>query len=127
MSDGKAAASTQQAPAELPGVQDASRVAAGVYKVDPDHTQVLFTVNHFGFSLYTGQFIQPAGGLTIDPAQPNNAKVDVTFAIALVSTTSTHLDQVLQAADFFDASNFPRSPLHLDQGDSKRLRGHCRW
>jgi polyisoprenoid-binding protein YceI len=49
VSDGKAAASTEQAPAELPGVQDASRVAVGVYKVDPD-TQVLFTVNHFGFS-----------------------------------------------------------------------------
>jgi polyisoprenoid-binding protein YceI len=123
----EAAASAQQAPISYPGIPDVSRVASGFYQVDPDHAQVLFTVNHLGFSHYTGQFIQPSGSLTIDPAQPNNAKVDVTFAIALVSTTSTHLNQVLQAADSFDASNFPRSPLHLDQGDSKRLRGHCRW
>jgi polyisoprenoid-binding protein YceI len=88
---------------------DVSRVASGVYHVDPDHTQVLFTLNHLGFSYYTGQFIQPTGSLTIDPAQPNNAKVDLTIAIARVATTSPHLDQVLQTADFFDASNFPEA------------------
>jgi polyisoprenoid-binding protein YceI len=109
VSDGKAVASRQQAPAELPGVQDASRVAPGVYKVDPDHTQVLFTVNHFGFSLYTGQFIQPSGSLTIDPARPNDAKVEVSFPIARVSTTSDHLNQVLQTGDFFDAGLFPEA------------------
>jgi polyisoprenoid-binding protein YceI len=108
VSDGKAAA-TQRAPAELPGVQDASRVAAGVYKIDPDHTQVLFTVNHLGFSRYTGQFIQPAGALMIDPARLNDAKVEVSFPIAPVSTTSDHLNQVLQAGDFFDAGSFPEA------------------
>ena len=76
MSDGKATASTELAPAALPEVEDPSRVAAGVYKVDPDHTQVLFTFNHFGFSRYTGQFIQPAGSLTIDPARPNDANLE---------------------------------------------------
>jgi polyisoprenoid-binding protein YceI len=109
VSDGRVAASTQQAPAELPGVQDASRVAAGVYKVDPDHTQVLFTVNHLSFSLYTGQFIQPAGNLAIDPARANDAKVEVSFPIAPVSTTSDHLNQILQASDFFDAGSFPEA------------------
>jgi polyisoprenoid-binding protein YceI len=33
----------------------------------------------------------------------------VTFAIAPVSTTSDHLNGVLQTADFFDTSNFPEA------------------
>jgi polyisoprenoid-binding protein YceI len=96
-------------PAQLPGVRDVSKVAAGTYKLEPDHTQVLFTFNHLGFTDYTGQFVQPSGSLTIDPAHLNNSKVDVTFAIARVSTTSAHLDQALQTAEFFDAAKFPEA------------------
>jgi polyisoprenoid-binding protein YceI len=97
------------APTQLPGIRDVSRVAAGTYKLEPDHTQVLFTFNHLGFTDYTGQFVQPWGSLTIDPAHLNNSKVDVTFAIARVSTTSAHLDQALQTAEFFDAAKFPEA------------------
>ena len=97
------------ASAQLPGIRDASKVAAGTYKLEPDHTQVLFTFNHLGFTDYTGQFVQPSGSLTIEPAHPNNSKVDVTFAIAQVSTTSAHLNQVLQTAEFFDAAKFPEA------------------
>jgi len=109
MSDEKPAGSAQQAPVRYPGAHDVSRVAAGSYKVEPDHTQALFTLNHLGFTLYTGQFIQPSGSLTIDPADPDNTKVDVTFAIAPVSTTSAHLNEVLQSAEFFDAAKFPEA------------------
>jgi polyisoprenoid-binding protein YceI len=94
--------------AQLPGIRDVSKVAAGTYKVEPNHTQVLFTFNHLGFTDYTGQFIQPSGSLTIDPAHPNNNKVDVTFAIAQVSTTSAHLNQVLQTAEFLMPKNSPK-------------------
>ena len=86
-----------------------TKVAAGIYKLEPDHTQVLFTFNHLGFTDYTGQFIQPSGSLTIDPAHPNNNKVDVTFAIARVLTTSAHLDQALQTTEFFNAAKFPEA------------------
>lgn len=97
------------APTHLPGIRDVSRVAAGTYKLEPDHTQVLFTFNHLGFTDYTGQFVQPSGRLTIDPAHPHKSKVDVTFAIARVTTTSAHLDQALQSAEFFDAAKFPEA------------------
>jgi hypothetical protein len=92
-------------PAQLPG----SKVAAGTYKLEPDHTQVLFTFNHLGFTDYTGQFVLPSGSLTIDPAHPHKSKVDVTFAIARVTTTSAHFDQALQSTEFFDAAKFPEA------------------
>jgi hypothetical protein len=45
----------------LPGIRDVSKIAAGTYKPEPNHTQVLFTLNHLGFTDYTGQFLQPLG------------------------------------------------------------------
>ncbi|WNO52643.1 YceI family protein [Stakelama saccharophila] len=107
----------QQMPSEAPGKPDAARVTAGTYTVDPAHTQVLFTVNHLGFSQYTGQFTDPSGTLTLDPANPEAAKVMVTFPIDKVSTTAKALDEHLMKADFFDAEKYPEGKFvstHVD-------------
>ena len=96
-----------QLPKVAPGAPIASRVVAGTYSVDPAHTQLLFTVNHLGFSLYTGAFTNPTGTLTLDPKRPATAKVDISFPIKDVKTTDARLDAHLQAADFFDAAKFP--------------------
>ncbi|WEK01680.1 MAG: YceI family protein [Candidatus Sphingomonas phytovorans] len=98
-----------QTPGGQPGAPDPARVVAGTYAVDSGHTQVLFTVNHLGFTEYTGQFTQPTGSLTLDPANPARNKVEVTFAIDKVSTTVAGLDTHLKAPDFFDAAKFPEA------------------
>ena len=95
------------AQAPLPGAADPSRVTSGTYKVEPQHTQVLFTVNHLGFTEYTGQFRQPTGTLVLDRARPANDKLDVSFEIAKVSTTAAALDEHLQKPEFFNAAQFP--------------------
>lgn len=97
----------EQLPTEAPGAPDPSRAVAGVYTVDPDHTQVLFTLGHLGFSEYTGMFTRPTGTLTLDPANAANDTVDISFPIAKVLTTSPELDKHLQTADFFDAAKYP--------------------
>lgn len=96
-----------QMPSSPPGAPDPARAVAGTYKVDSGHTQVLFTVNHLGFTEYTGQFTQPTGSLTLDPANAANDKVEITFPIDKVSTTVAALDTHLKTADFFDAAKFP--------------------
>ncbi|MHB9878502.1 YceI family protein [Pacificimonas sp. ICDLI1SI03] len=85
----------------------AQSMASGTYSVDPGHTLASFTLNHLGISSYTGQFGNPSGSLTIDPANPAQASVDITFPVADVSTTSSELDEHLQSDDFFDAANHP--------------------
>ena len=106
-----AAAVALAAPAfaQMPalGTADVSRVAAGTYKVDGGHTQVLFTVNHLGISEYTGQFTKPTGTLVLDPANPAKDKVEIVFPIAQVSTTVGALDEHLKKPEFFDAAKFP--------------------
>jgi polyisoprenoid-binding protein YceI len=100
-------AAIAQMPKEAPGKADPARVTAGTYKVDPGHTQVSFSINHLGFSIYHGLFGDPSGTLTLDPAKPNAAKVVVDFPIVGVRTTSAELDEHLKKPEFFDAAKFP--------------------
>jgi polyisoprenoid-binding protein YceI len=100
-------AQEMQMPTTAPGAPIASRAVAGTYKVDPDHTQVLFSVSHLGFSLYTGLFVQPTGTLVLDPKNPARDRVEISFPIAKVSTTTPALDAELVKPDFFDAAKFP--------------------
>ena len=98
---------TEQAP-QLPGQMDVSRAQAGTYALDPNHTLVGWRVNHFGFNDYFGIFGNISGTLTIDPAAPQNAKVDITIPVADVVTANAGLtDHLLRAGrdggkpDFF--------------------------
>lgn len=95
-----------QAPS-LPGAPDPARVISGTYTVDTPHTQVLFTVNHLGFTEYTGQFTNPTGTLVLDKANPAASKLEIVFPIDKVATTVPALDTHLKSPDFFDAAKFP--------------------
>lgn len=96
-----------QMPKEVPGKADASRVTAGTYKADSAHTQILFSVNHLGFNVYHGLFGDATGTLTIDPAKPATAKVEMEIPMSGITTTSEELTKHLKGADFFDAAKFP--------------------
>ena len=97
----------QSAP-QVPGAKDVSRVTAGSYTTDPAHTLIGWRVSHFGFNDYFGIFGDSTGTLTIDPAKPNAAKVDITIPVSKVVTASAGLTgHLLRAgkdggkADFF--------------------------
>lgn len=96
-----------QMPKEVPGKADPSRVTAGTYKADSGHTQILFSVNHLGFNVYHGLFGDATGTLTLDPAKPAAAKVDIEIPMSGITTTSAKLTEHLKGADFFDAAKFP--------------------
>ena len=57
-----------------PGLSSAK---AGSYKVDSYHTQVGFSVSHFGFTNYSGLFSGATGALQLDPARLSTAKLDI--------------------------------------------------
>jgi polyisoprenoid-binding protein YceI len=80
---------------------------AASYTLDPGHTQVVFTWNHFGYSNPTAQFGKVEGTLEFDQANPTKAVVDVKIALASVNSNVPKLDQHLQTDEFFDAAKFP--------------------
>lgn len=100
-------AQEMQMPTVAPGAPIVSRAVAGTYKVDSDHTQVLFSVSHLGFSLYTGQFVQPTGTLVLDPKNPSRDRIEISVPIDKVLTTTPALDAELVKPDFFDAAKHP--------------------
>ena len=80
----------QSAP-QVPGTMDVARVTAGTYAVDPNHTLVGWRVSHFGFNDYFGIFGDATGALTLDPKNPNGAKVDITIPVSKVTTANAGL------------------------------------
>lgn len=96
-----------QMPTTAPGASDPARVKAGAYTVDGAHTQVLWRVNHLGFNDYFGIFGSPTGTLTLDPAKPSAASVQIEIPIASVATNSAGLTAHLQRPEFFDSAKFP--------------------
>lgn len=96
-----------QTPTQVPGQPDATRVSAGTYKADTAHTQIAFVVNHLGFNAYHGLFGGSTGTLTIDPARPSAAKVEIEIPMSGITTTSAELTEHLKGPDFFDAAKFP--------------------
>ncbi len=112
----------------LPGTQSKAAVTAGTYKVDPAHTQVTWTLNHMGFSMLSGQFGAQDGTLTIDPAKPAAAKLDVTFAIDQLSVTSSGFSNHLKSKDFFDVATYPTarfvSTAVVASGSTAKITGN---
>ena len=94
-------------PKEAPGKPDPKAAKSGRYKVDPSHTQALFTVNHLGWTNYTGQFTNGAGTLILDAAAPAKSKVDISVPVDKLRTTVAELDTNLISATYFDAGKFP--------------------
>jgi polyisoprenoid-binding protein YceI len=87
--------------------QNPLTVKAGTYQIEPTHTQVDFSVLHFGFTYYSGVFSNVSGTLKLNPARPLAARLDVTIPISSVQTTSALLDKRLKGPDWFDAAKYP--------------------
>jgi polyisoprenoid-binding protein YceI len=117
-----------QMPTTAPGAPDAARVQAGTYKVDGPHTIIAWKVDHLGFNPYFGLFGDPTGTLTLDPAKPAEASVNITIPIARVTTTSDGLNKHLMTADFFDTANHANatfvSTKVTPSGSSAKIEGN---
>lgn len=99
---------------KAPGAPDASRVTGGTYAVEKTHSQIRWTVNHFGFNDYFGIFGEPTGTLTLDPKKPNAAKVEIDIPVSQLATSSKGLTEHMlragkdgKAADFFEVAKHP--------------------
>ena len=84
-------------------------VKAGTYKVESYHTQVGFSLNHFGFTNYSGLFSGATGSLKLDPTHPSASKLDVTIPVESIVTTVPKLTDELKGDKWFDVAKFPQA------------------
>ncbi|GBR46786.1 YceI family protein [Neokomagataea thailandica] len=87
-------------------VTDAGKVQAGHYAVEPGHTQVGFSVLHFGFTRYQGTFSGVSGTLDLNDKTPSASALSVTIPVASVQTTSAKLTDELKSPQWFDATQY---------------------
>ena len=126
-------AALAQMPTKAPGTRNPALVAAGTYKADPGHTLVTWTVDHMGFTPYTGIFGDITGTLTLDPKNLSSAKVDMTIPVSKVVTASAGLTAHLTRAgkdggkpDFFGPEASARfvSTAVVPRGQSAKITGN---
>ena len=84
-----------------------AEVTAGNYDLESSHGKITWSVNHFGLSTYTGQFVNVKAELTLDPANPSASTLTATIPLTDVAPNDEALKHHLQTADFFDTANHP--------------------
>ena len=85
----------------------AALAAPLTYKIDANHTDVVASWSHFGFSNPIAHFGQVDGFITYDPANVAASKVEVTLPLAGLNSHVPDFDDHLRSDDFFDAAKFP--------------------
>lgn len=79
------------------------------YRIDPNHTVVLATWNHFGYSNPSANFGGATGTIVYDAAAPEKSTVEVVLPMSGLDTFVPKLDEHLKGADFFDAAKYPQA------------------
>lgn len=94
--------------AALPAYHRLHADPAGTYRIDPDHSEVQFTVGHAGIVPVTGVFRRIHGTYTYRPHHPNDDHVSVTIPVAGLDTYVPIRDGDLKSPKFFDLKRYPR-------------------
>jgi polyisoprenoid-binding protein YceI len=93
------------------------------YQLDPNHTVVLASWTHFGYSHPSANFGQASGTLVYDAEDVTKSSVEVTLPLSGLDTFVPKLDEHLKSADFFDAARYPtitfKSNMVHDMGGGK--------
>lgn len=80
--------------------------ATETFALDPNHTQVHFNWNHFGFSNPGATFDISKGTLIWDEKDPTRSSVKVTIPVASVDTQVPALDARFKS-EFFEVNKYP--------------------
>lgn len=90
--------------------------AAETLTLDPQHSYVLWEIEHLGFSTQIGKWYVN-GMVILDQDQPQNSKVEATIKVANVVTGIPELDKHLQGPLFFDTAKYPTATFVSNKVD----------
>lgn len=104
----------------------AQATAAGVdYRIDPEHTEVVVTWSHLGFSTPSAHAGGIQGVIRYDAAQPSASSVKLDVPLANFTSHIAKLDEMLRGPQFFAAGQYPaigfESTSVEDKGNGRLL------
>lgn len=77
------------------------------YVIETPHTQILFNVNHLGFSHSYGKFYDYEGTIDFNEENPSESSVSVTIHTASIDMGTEKWNDHMKNEDFFDVENYP--------------------
>ena len=80
---------------------------SGTYRIDPQHTEVLFTIGHVGIANFTGRFDSVRGTYTLDHRDPARDRARIVIRAASIDTGYAPRDAILRSHLFFDTAHDP--------------------
>jgi polyisoprenoid-binding protein YceI len=85
----------------------ATSASADRYRFDKAHTQILFFVDHLGFSKSQGEFHDYDGHFVFDPEDWAKSAVDVRIRTASIDMDDEPWDKHMRSRDFFHVDAYP--------------------
>lgn len=84
-----------------------SAAAVETYAMDPGHTSVVVSWNHFGFSHPTADLSNVTGNIDYDASSVGKSKVDVSIPVGTIDTHVDALTSEFKGAEYFDTTKYP--------------------
>ncbi|WP_231447054.1 YceI family protein [Brevibacterium zhoupengii] len=82
-------------------------LTAGIWNIDPVHSEFTFTARHAGVSKVRGHFEDIAGSVTVGETLEDSS-VSAEADVESISTRNPQRDGHLKSGDFFEAENNPK-------------------
>ena len=90
------------------------RIPAGVYSVDPSHSNVSFEVRHMGIATVRGTFRTFEGQID---ASGDASVLAGSVEVDSIDTGDENRDGHLKSPEFFDAAQYPQISFHSSAGE----------
>lgn len=101
----------------------------GTYSFDPEHSQIVFSYDHMGFSTSHGFVNGVTGSVTLDKGDPSKSTVEASFPLGSLRTVTQSLDTHIMGDDFFKgaapdtAVTFKSTSVQMDDDDEAKVTG----
>ena len=78
------------------------------YKIDRDHSQIIFKIKHLNISMFYGVFTEVTGTFVLDEKKVSKSNISVEIPLRSLFTANRKRDKHLRGPDFFSAREFPK-------------------
>ncbi|MGB0455115.1 MAG: YceI family protein, partial [Bacteriovoracaceae bacterium] len=83
------------------------------YVINPDHTQVMFSVDYLGLGVVRGSFSDFEGIVKYDPSNESLKDIELSIQVRSIDTQNKKRDHHLRRSDFFYVDKFPQIHFEL--------------
>lgn len=84
-----------------------AKAESKIFELDKAHTQILFFVDHLGFSTSQGEFHDYDATFEFNQTEPEKSKIDVVIQTSSIDMDDEKWNDHLKNPDFFDVEKFP--------------------